>query len=66
MFRKVLIALPVLLLASGCTQPITMVDTRTGETRTCGPFYLSGVSDMTALRERKCVQDYKEQGFVRQ
>lgn len=62
---KKLILIGVLLLA-GCSSAITMKNPRTGETAQCGPYAVAGIAAMaTPQREAQCIQDFKEQGYVR-
>lgn len=53
---------------AGCSDAITMRHPDTGQTAQCGPFWggLSGAAiNQVAQREAQCIQDYKEQGYVR-
>lgn len=65
---RVAIVFGVLVL-SGCvamSEPVTMVNPANGQTAKCGPYSLHGmVANASALREVQCVEDYKQQGFVR-
>lgn len=46
-----------------------MINKATGKTAQCGPYYTGLAPDFKlqgiAMRESQCIQDYKEQGFVR-
>lgn len=55
----------------GCeTTPVKMVHPKTGKVVQCGPYYTGLSPDFKlqgiAMRESQCIQDYKEQGYVRQ
>lgn len=53
------------LLLSGCTAPVMMRNSD-GVTVQCGPYNSAGLPGLSAgRREAQCIQDYKEQGFVR-
>jgi hypothetical protein len=64
--RKIL---AVVLVLGGCqTTPVTMVQSQTGKTAQCGPYYTGldgGIGKGVPAREAQCIQDYKEQGYVR-
>ena len=52
----------------GCAaEPVFLKHPGTGQTAKCGPYYdtfgRTGVAE--AMREAQCIQDYKDQGFVR-
>lgn len=51
-----------LVVLAGCTSPIGMKNPRTGEVAQCGPYANTWE---THYRESQCVQDFKEQGYVR-
>jgi hypothetical protein len=51
-----------------CTESIVMKH-RDGRVATCGPYALGmtmGDDTAVAMREAKCIDDFKAQGFVRQ
>jgi len=53
------------LMLSGCSSAVYMQHAKTGQVVKCGP-YPQGVSAAgSALREIKCVDDFKQQGFRR-
>jgi hypothetical protein len=54
--------LALCLALAGCTGAIRMVNARTGQTATCGPF---ADSINTPARESQCIGDYQRQGFER-
>lgn len=58
--------LVLLLFLAGCqTAPVIMQNPQ-GQTVQCGPYPEGGMQGInTAAREAQCVQDYKEQGYVR-
>jgi hypothetical protein len=53
----------------GCaaqSQPVVMVNSA-GRLVQCGPYSLHGmVATSSAIREQQCIEDYKQQGYVRQ
>jgi hypothetical protein len=52
----------------GCTHtPIVyMKNPLTGQSTTCGPYKNNDLNaTAAAMQEHQCIQDYKEQGFVR-
>lgn len=52
----------LILLLSACTSPITMKNSKTGQTATCGPY----ATDMNAPeREGRCISDFQRQGYER-
>jgi hypothetical protein len=54
------------LLACVHTDPVYMRNATTGKVVVCGPYRNNGVNaEPAATHERQCIQDYKEQGFVR-
>ena len=63
-----IILVAILGLASCATAPVLMRNQATGQTAKCGPFSTTdnyGSAEAAAMQERQCIQDYKEQGFVR-
>ncbi len=53
---------------AGCvtTDPVYMKNPNTGQVVQCGPYDNRALNSMaSAQRESQCIQDYKEQGFVR-
>lgn len=65
MKRAVLLCLG-LLAACQTTNPVLMVNPKTGQTAQCGPYDNRPLnSAAAAMRESQCIMDYKEQGFVR-
>lgn len=56
--RLWLIVVLALACLAGCSSPVSMRNPMTGETVKCGPYV--GVA-----REMQCINDYKDQGFVR-
>lgn len=66
MTRVLLVGLLVL---AGCsTQAVTLRHPVSGATVRCGPFSTTqnyGSAQAAAMQEAQCIQDYKEQGFVR-
>jgi len=55
--------IPLLFLAA-CSTPIEMVAPN-GRIVSCGPFSMTGGGEAASRREAQCIQDYKEQGYVR-
>ena len=54
------------LLVAGCTEAIHLRNPTTGATATCGPYASGGMAGLTTpQREAQCINDFKEQGFVR-
>ncbi len=46
--------------------PVVMVH-KDGRSAQCGPYSLHGlVANSSAIREQQCIEDYKQQGYVRQ
>ena len=66
MIRLGLLLVP-LILASCTTEAIYMRDPKTGQTATCGahPLAFPIYATIAASHDQECVQDYKEQGYVR-
>jgi len=61
-------ALLLLVGLAGCsTETIYLKNPATGETATCGghPLAFPIYATVAASHDQECVQDYKEQGFVR-
>ena len=58
-------ALLVCVLAVGaCTDAVMLRHPDTGRTAKCGPYLWDDTVSL-AMREAQCIQDFKEQGFVR-
>lgn len=56
----------LLLVACQTTQPIYLQNPVTGQRVQCGPYDGSGIqASASVVRESQCVQDFKEQGYVR-
>lgn len=59
-----------LLVFAGCeTTPVKLVHPQTGKVVQCGPYYTGldgGIGKGIPARESQCINDYKEQGYVRQ
>ena len=67
--RIILAAIAFGMLAGCYTTPVVMVKPDTGRTVECGPYYTGldgGIGKGIPARESQCIQDYKEQGYVRQ
>lgn len=67
---KVLLSALILLLVLGAcsTRAVTMRHPATGATVRCGPFPTMqnyGSAQAAAMQEAQCIQDFKEQGYVR-
>lgn len=67
---KSFIAILVVSALAACAQTkgVTMIHPQTGKTAQCGPYYVQGSinGNMAAtMQEAQCIQDYKEQGYVR-
>lgn len=68
-----LLLLPALLFAAftfaGCAQtdPVHMTNPNTGVVAQCGPYTVRGLQGPVAAaqHEAQCIQDFKEQGFIR-
>lgn len=61
-----LLYMTALVVLMGCTQTVYMKHPATGKTVQCGPYRSTGIPAMAgAMREAQCIQDYKEQGYVR-
>jgi uncharacterized lipoprotein YajG len=55
------------LLGCSYTQPVVLLNPKTGSKAQCGPYDNAGIkAAATAMRESQCIEDYKQQGFVRQ
>jgi hypothetical protein len=64
--RFVAIALCSLLAGAGCVNNrVYLKNAATGEVVKCGASHVPLVALMAQSDEAKCVDDYKEQGFVR-
>ena len=59
---KRLLLLVVMALA-GCTSPVEMRHPETGAIIRCGPYAIGEIGE--ARREAQCINDFKEQGYVR-
>ncbi len=60
------IALLVVLAGCTMTEPVYMKNLQTGLVVKCGPYDGRPLQSLaSAQRESQCIQDYKEQGFVR-
>lgn len=51
-----------LLVLAGCTSAVTMRNPSTGAVAQCGPYANTWE---THYRESQCINDYKQQGYVR-
>lgn len=51
----------------GCTEAIRMTNPTTGQVATCGnhPLLFPIYATVASTNDRDCVQDFKEQGYVR-
>ena len=62
--------LPILAACQYATAPVILKHPKTGKVVQCGPYWIGNVAneDMSgvAKMERGCIEDYKEQGYVRQ
>ena len=69
MTRHLLFLGLVFLLAScaSTTKPVFLTHPKTGATVQCGPYPTRGLAKpmAAAMHETQCIQDYKEQGYVR-
>jgi hypothetical protein len=57
-----------LIMTSACsTTPIVYLkNPQTGQSTTCGPYKNNDSNAMAAaMQEKQCIQDYKEQGYIR-
>jgi hypothetical protein len=59
-----LTALVLILTLTGCTS-VDLYNPQTGQKATCGPYTIGSGSEGAAMREIKCVDDFRKQGFVR-
>lgn len=52
---------------AACTEGIKLRNPTTGATAQCGPYMLEGVGQPASVadREARCLDDYRQQGFVR-
>lgn len=58
--------LGLVLILAACTSPVRMQHPETGAIVECGPYPAGGLAGISsASREAQCINDYKEQGFVR-
>lgn len=66
---KRLFAVLVLASMTACaTRPVMLTNPVTGATAKCGPFSTTdnyGSAGAAAIQEANCVNDFKQQGFVR-
>jgi hypothetical protein len=64
------LAAPLVLVACQyATAPVVLKHPKTGKIVQCGPYWIANdAKDMSgvARMERGCIEDYKEQGYVRQ
>lgn len=56
--------LTLLLALAACTEPVYLRHSESGDVIQCGPYEKEG-SGAHALQEAQCINDYKEQGYVR-
>ena len=65
--RYYLLLLP--LLFTGCTDMVYMKNPQTGQMAECGPYWIGTATsiklDSISRMETQCINDYKEQGYVR-
>ena len=55
-------------LATGCTFPVTLRHPETGATVRCGPYYYTrtpSVASAAGAKEARCVEEYERQGYAR-
>jgi hypothetical protein len=48
-----------------CTEAVKLRNPQTGEIARCGPYTQKSMTDETALREARCLDDYEKQGYMR-
>ncbi len=64
-----LLYLGLVFLLASCTttKPVFLTHPKTGATVQCGPYPTRGLAKpmAAAMHETQCIQDYKEQGYVR-
>ena len=67
--KQIVLYLGLVLLLIGCslTTPVYLAHPQTGATVQCGPYSAAGVGRALAAsqHETQCIQDWKEQGYVR-
>ncbi len=67
--KRHVLCLGLVFLFAGCaltTQPVFMGNPQTGATVQCGPYDKRGDNAIAAaMHETQCIQDWKEQGYVR-
>ena len=68
LIATLVIAVPLVLgILGGCSSaPVHLKHPDTGEMAQCGPYLSTGMAATGgALREAQCINDYKEQGYLR-
>jgi hypothetical protein len=64
--RWVVVFSALALLACSHTDPVYMKNAATGKVVVCGPYKNNDFNaTAAATHEQQCIQDYKEQGFLR-
>lgn len=64
--RIAAVSLCAMFLAAGCTTTAVTLRHPDGRVATCGPYDARPInSSSSAQRERGCIEDFKQQGFVR-
>lgn len=68
-FMRHFLLIALLTLSSCTTDPIYLKNKKTGEIVTCGQHYVGLAKDFKmegiAMEEGQCINDYKEQGYIR-
>ena len=72
MQMPLLILVATMALLAGCARDaVILVHPQTGKEAQCGPYYFTGMSSgifskaAAEERERGCISDYQQQGYVR-
>jgi hypothetical protein len=64
--RRLAIVMMLGLAACSQTIPVYMKNLSTGKIAQCGPYKNNDLNaTAAAMHEKQCIEDYKEQGFVR-
>ena len=52
-------------LIAACGSAVKLRNPQTGETASCGPYWIDSLNDSQAQRESRCISDFQRQGFQR-
>jgi hypothetical protein len=65
--RYFIVLCSLFVLAACATQPVQLRHPQTGKVVECGPYetYNASSKQTAAIRERGCIEDFKQQGYMR-